>query len=171
MAHENHGRSQAGLALHGVWCLTLITLAAVMIAPAAMAQDARTAAATSTNVHRNPTGGYTHRSVEIPPGSRVLFISGQTATDADGNTPPDAETQAEITYQKIVRSLEDAGMGVEDLVKTNVYMVNPSDIGALIKAGQKYNPGGTQAGTLVYVKALAYPEVLIEIEAVAAKRD
>ena len=33
------------------------------------------------------------------------------------------------------------------------------------------NPGGQQAGTLVYVKALAYPEVLIEIEAVAAKKD
>ena len=124
-----------------------------------------------TNIHRNPTGGYTHRTVEIPPGSRVLFISGQTATDENGNTPPDAETQADITYQKLVQSLDDAGMTVKDLVKTNVYMVNPSDIGALIKAGQKYNPGGTQAGTLVYVKALAYPEVLIEIEAVAAKKE
>ena len=125
----------------------------------------------STNIHRDPTGGYTRRSVEIPPGSRVVFISGQTATNAEGYTPPDAETQADIVYQKLVQSLEDAGMTVKDLVKTNVYMVNPEDIGALIKAGQKYNPGGNQAGTLVYVKALAYPEVLIEIEAVAAKKD
>lgn len=149
-----------------------ILLAAVTLTTAAVAQEpAAKEKPESTNIHRDPTGGYTRRSVEIPPGSRVLYISGQTATDSNGNTPADAETQADIVYQKLVQSLEDAGMSVKDLVKTTVYMINPSDIGALIKAGQKYNPGGTQAGTLIYVKALAYPEVLIEIEAVAAKKD
>ena len=123
------------------------------------------------NLIRPPPAGYTRRSVEIPPGSRILFISGQTATDGTGHTPADAETQADVVYAKIAQTLEDAGMGMEDLVKTNVYLVNPSDIGALIKAGAKHNPGGTQAGTLVYVKALALPEVLLEVEAVAAKKD
>ncbi len=125
----------------------------------------------STNISRNPTGGYTQRSMEIPPGSRILFISGQTATDAEGNTPPDADTQADIVYAKVGQTLKDAGMDWSDVVKTNLYMVNPSDIGAIIKAGAKHNPGGKQAGTLVYVKALALPEVLIELEAVAAKKD
>ncbi len=124
-----------------------------------------------TNILRNPTNSYTRRSVEIPAGSRILYISGQTATDENGHTPPDAETQADIIYAKVVQSLEDAGMGVEDLVKTNLYMVNPADIGAVIKAGQKHNPDGAQAGTLIYVKALALPEVLLELEAVAAKAD
>ena len=123
----------------------------------------------SSNIVRNPTGGYTRRSVEIPPGSRVLFISGQTATDENGHTPPDAETQADIVYGKVMQTLADAGMDAGDLVKTNLYMINPSDIGAIIKAGQKHNPDGTQSGTLVYVKALALPEVLLELEAVAAK--
>ena len=125
----------------------------------------------SNNISRDPTNIYTRRTVEIPIGSRILYISGQTATDEDGNTPADAETQADIVYSKVVQSLEDAGMGVEDLVKTNVYLVNPSDIGAVVKAGQKHNPGGKQAGTLVYVKALALPEVLLELEAVAAKTE
>jgi 2-iminobutanoate/2-iminopropanoate deaminase len=125
----------------------------------------------STNISRDPTNGYTRRSVEIPAGSRILFISGQTATDDDGNTPADAETQADIIYAKVVQSLEDAGMGVEDLVKTNVYLTDPSDVMAIYKAGAKHNPGGKQAGTLVYVKALARPEVLMELEAVAAKAD
>jgi 2-iminobutanoate/2-iminopropanoate deaminase len=62
-------------------------------------------------------------------------------------------------------------MDVTDLVKTNLYMVNPEDIGAVYKAGQKHFKGHTQAGTLIYVKALAVPEVLIELEAVAAKKD
>ncbi|MDG2244224.1 MAG: RidA family protein [Rhodospirillaceae bacterium] len=127
--------------------------------------------AASTNISRNPTGGYTQRSMEIPPGSRILFVSGQTATDADGNTPPDAKTQADIVYAKVGQTLRDAGMDWSDVVKTNLYMINPSDIGAVIKAGAMHNPGGKQAGTLVYVKALALPEVLIELEAVAARKD
>lgn len=175
MTHENFGRfgPMAEMPSNPLGLRLLIILTtAMLLTSVGVAQDsAGGGEAMSTNIHRNPTGGYTRRTVEIPPGSRVLFISGQTATDDKGDTPADAETQADITYQKIVQSLQDAGMGVEDLVKTNVYMVNPADIGAVIKAGQKYNPGGHQAGTLVYVKALAYPEVLIEIEAVAAKKE
>ena len=121
------------------------------------------------NISRDPTSDYTRRTMEIPPNSRILFISGQTATDENGNTPPDADTQADIVYSKMVQSLKDADMDVGDLIKTNVYVVNPGDVGALYKAGAKYNPGGKQAGTLIYVKALARPEVLIELEAVAAK--
>ncbi|MBM3504032.1 MAG: hypothetical protein FJX65_09165 [Alphaproteobacteria bacterium] len=123
-----------------------------------------------SNIIRNPKNGYNLRSVEIPPGSRILYISGQTATDDNGHTPPDAETQADVVYGKVVQSLKDAGMDVTDVVKTNLYMVNPGDIGAIYKAGQKHFRGHTQAGTLVYVKGLARPEVLLELEAVAAKK-
>ncbi|NKB43702.1 MAG: hypothetical protein GKS03_05425 [Alphaproteobacteria bacterium] len=152
--------------------MTLTTLAGLLVcgilsAPAV----AQSTDSGSTNISRNPTGGYTQRSMEIPPGSRILFISGQTATDSDGNTPADADTQADIVYAKVGQTLKDAGMDWSDVVKTNLYMINPSDIGAIIKAGGKHNPGGKQAGTLVYVKALALPEVLLELEAVAAKKD
>lgn len=151
-----------------IWCVLILGAT-----PVSLAQDAKTKQGANTtnagNLLRNPTGGYTRRTVEIPPHSRILYISGQTATDATGFTPADADTQAEIVYQKIIASLEDAGMTLADLVKTTVYLTDPKDIGALIRAGQKYNPGGQQAGTLVYVKALALPEVKIEIEAVAAK--
>lgn len=125
--------------------------------------------AASTNLLRNPSGGYTHRTVEIPPGSRILYISGQTATGTDGKTPADGDAQAEIVYARIAKSLADAGMTMNDLVKTTVYLTDPADLPAVIKAGRKYNPNGKQAGTLVYVKALAVPEARIEIEAVAAR--
>ena len=121
------------------------------------------------NISRDPTSDYTRRTMEIPPNSRILFISGQTATDENGNTPPDADTQADVVYGKMVQSLKDADMDVGDLIKTNVYVVGPENVGALYKAGAKHNPGGKQAGTLIYVVALARPEVLIELEAVAAK--
>lgn len=123
----------------------------------------------STNLIRNPSGGYTHRTVEIPPGSRILYISGQTATGSDGKTPADGDAQAEIVYERIAKSLADAGMTMQDLVKTTVYLTDAADLPAVIRAGRKYNPNGKQAGTLVYVKALAVPEARIEIEAVAAR--
>jgi 2-iminobutanoate/2-iminopropanoate deaminase len=156
------------MTLRTATCLLAALLLFSTVAGSAIAQNAEN---TSTNIVRNPTGGYTQRSVEIPPGSRILFISGQTATDANGDTPADAETQADLVYAKVGRTLRDAGMDWGDVVKTNLYMINPSDIGAIIKAGAKHNPGGKQAGTLVYVKALAYPDVLIELEAVAAKKE
>lgn len=124
---------------------------------------------TSSNIVRNPSGGYTHRTVEIPPGSRILYISGQTATGTDGKTPLDGNTQAEIVYERLAKSLIDAGMSMSDLVKTTVYLTDPADLPAVIQAGRKYNPNGKQAGTLVYVKALAAPDARIEIEAVAAR--
>ena len=122
------------------------------------------------NIIRNPKNSYALRSVEIPPGSRILFISGQVGTDDSGHTPPDADGQADIMYGRVVQCLKDAGMAVEDVVKTNLYMVNPGDIGAILKAGKKHFGGHTQAGTLVYVKALARPEYLMELEAVAARK-
>ena len=123
----------------------------------------------STNLSRNPSGGYIHRTVEIPPESRILYISGQTATGPDGKTPADGDAQAEIVYERIAKSLADAGMTMQDLVKTTVYLTDAADLPAVIRAGRKYNPNGKQAGTLVYVKALAVPEARIEIEAVAAR--
>jgi enamine deaminase RidA (YjgF/YER057c/UK114 family) len=125
----------------------------------------------TTNKIRNPHSDYRKRSVEIPPGSRVLYISGQTATDENGQTPPDAETQADIVYAQVVEALHDADMDVGDVVKTNLYMTNPADIGAIMTAHGKYFGGHVAAGTLVYVSALALPEVVLELEAVAAKQD
>lgn len=122
------------------------------------------------NIIRNPTKSHLLRSVEIPPNSRILFISGQTATDEKGNTPADAETQADIVYSRVVQTLKDAGMDVTDVVKTNLYMTSPADIGAIYKAGKKWFGDHAQAGTLVYISALARPEVKLELEAVAAKK-
>lgn len=122
------------------------------------------------NIIRNPTNSHILRSVEIPPNSRILFISGQTATDEKGFTPPDAETQADIVYARIVQILKDAGMDVADVVKTNLYMTDPADIGAIAKAGKKYFGNHAQAGTLVYISGLARPEVKLELEAVAARK-
>lgn len=154
--------------MHGISLSHICAITCLVASTAGLAQSPDPNAA-STNLIRNPSGGYTHRTVEIPSGSRILYISGQTATGADGKTPADGDAQAEIVYERIAKSLADAGMTMQDLVKTTVYLTDAADLPAVIRAGRKYNPTGKQAGTLVYVKALAVPEARIEIDAVAAR--
>ena len=72
-----------------------LTYLIIVIGNAVMANEA----SPSTNIIRNSTGGYSQRSVEVPAGSRVLYISGQTATDESGHTPADVNIQADIFYE------------------------------------------------------------------------
>ena len=129
----------------------------------------------NSNIFHNPEtlpkpgGKWTH-AIEVPAGARTLYIAGQAGYDSDGNLPTSFEAQAENTYSNIVKVLADAQMSVEDLVMGTIYMVNPgSDLDALIAASARHFGKHAWAGTLIYVKALAYPELLLEINAIAAK--
>ena len=89
----------------------------------------------------------------------------------EGKLPSDFATQAENTYANIVKVLADADMAVNDLVMGTIFMVNPgSDLDALVAASARHFGKHAWAGTLIYVKALAYPELLLEINCIAAKR-
>ena len=129
----------------------------------------------TANIFRNPDtlpkpgGKWTH-AIEVPPGARTLYIAGQAGFDADGNLPPDFETQCENTYSNIVKVLADADMAVTDLVMGTIYMTDPDDdLDLLIAASARHFGKHAWAGTLIYVRALAYPELRLEINAIAAK--
>ena len=129
----------------------------------------------TSNIFRNPStlpkpeGKWTH-AIEVPAGARTLYIAGQAGFDSNGNLPDDFESQAENTYSNIVKVLKDANMTVEDLVMGTIFMVNPgSNIDLLIAASAKHFGKHAWAGTLIYVKSLAYPNLLLEINAIAAK--
>ena len=129
----------------------------------------------TANIFRNPDtlpkpgGKWTH-AIEVPVGAHTLFIAGQAGFDSHGNLPPSFEDQVENTYANIVKVLADAKMSVEDLVMGTIYMVDPgSDLDLLIAASARHFGKHAWAGTLIYVKGLAYPELLVEINAIAAK--
>ena len=129
----------------------------------------------SKNILRNPKtlpkpeGKWSH-AIEVPIGARTLFIAGQAGFDANGKLPKSFAKQAENTYSNIVKVLTDADMSVEDLVMGTIYMVEEkSDLDQLIKASARHFGKHAWAGTLIYVKSLAYPELLLEINAIAAK--
>ena len=129
----------------------------------------------TANIFRNPDtipkpdGKWTH-AIEVPVGARMLFIAGQAGFDSDGVLPPDFATQVENTYANIVKVLADADMAVEDLVMGTINMVDTGDdLDLLIAASARHFGKHAWAGTLIYVRALAYPELLVEINAIAAK--
>lgn len=107
-------------------------------------------------------------------GQRIIHISGQVAMDADGNTVggDDLEAQTEQVMRNLAIALEAAGASFADVVKITTYVVDyrPEHRAAVSRARAKYLPeGAPPASTLVGVTALASPEWLVEIEAVAVQ--
>jgi 2-iminobutanoate/2-iminopropanoate deaminase len=115
-----------------------------------------------------PIGSYSH-SVEVPPHSRTLYISGQVGIGPDGQLKEGVEAQTEQICLNILAILEANAMGVGDLVKVTSYIINPNDLGAFRAARSRVFGDAKPASTLAVIQALAGPQYLVEIEAIAAK--
>lgn len=114
-----------------------------------------------------PMGAYTH-GIEIPQGSRVLYISGQVGAAPDGTVPSDFRAQAENAWTNCIRVLEHNAMRIKDVVKINHYLLRASDIPAYNEVRTKHLGTARPASTLVIVAGLFKPEFLVEVEMVAA---
>jgi enamine deaminase RidA (YjgF/YER057c/UK114 family) len=114
-----------------------------------------------------PIGAYSH-AIEVPPGSRLLYISGQVGIAPDGSLAEGVEAQTEQACRNIVAILEANGMTTADLVKLNHYVIDEGQLGAFRAARARVLGEVRPASTLAVVKALAAPQYLVEIEAIAA---
>ena len=105
-------------------------------------------------------------------GTKTIYISGQVAWDERGVIVGEGDfaAQAKKAYENLGVALEAAGATPADVAKTTVYIVNydPS-MGRAQYDAHKALFGGTTApaSTLIGVQALAAPEFMIEIEAIA----
>ena len=115
-----------------------------------------------------PVGAYSH-AIEVPPDARWLFISGQVAVTLDGKVPQDFAEQCKLAWTNLFNVLRSAGMERKDLVKLTVFMLRESDLPAFREVRDRFLEGWHPATTLVFVRALARPQWLIEIEGIAAK--
>lgn len=98
-----------------------------------------------------------------------LYISGQVARSGvtAAADAPDEYGQAKIIFGKIRRLIEAAGGKMENLVKMTIYVVNIKNNKEIWRARQEFFSGDFPASTLVEVRSLASPVVLLEIDAVA----
>jgi 2-iminobutanoate/2-iminopropanoate deaminase len=116
----------------------------------------------------SPAGAYSH-GIEVPPGARLLYVAGQVAMAPDGTVPQDFQSQAEQAWRNVAKVLAAAGMGVEDLVKITSFLTREEDVAAYRRVLLRHLGEARPASTLLIVKALARPEFLVEVEAVAAE--
>ncbi|HUN45557.1 MAG TPA: RidA family protein [Stellaceae bacterium] len=119
-----------------------------------------------STVHTAPT--YNH-GVEVPPNARWLYISGQIGVGPDGKMKDGIEAQTQQVWENIKAVLAAAGMGVEDLVKLTAYLTDENTMDGFRKVRSQHLGSHKPASTLVVIKRLALPGLLVEVEAVAAK--
>ncbi|HKU97601.1 MAG TPA: RidA family protein [Vineibacter sp.] len=113
-------------------------------------------------------GRYSH-AVEVPPGQRLLYVSGQVGVDSKGKTAAGIEKQCDLVWKNIGAILRSAGMGYADIVKINAYLTDARFIGAYRSVRDKYVHDPMPASTLALVAGLASPDMLVEVEVVASR--
>jgi 2-iminobutanoate/2-iminopropanoate deaminase len=111
---------------------------------------------------------YSQGAVATAP-QRTLFISGQVGVDAEGNAGSDIGEQAKIAVANMNAVLAEAGMDPRNLAKVTIYLTDESLIPGFMEAAGGTLPSPPPATTLLVVKALAAPHLLVEIEAIAVE--
>ena len=116
---------------------------------------------------RPPFARYSY-GVEIPPGHRMLFCSGQLGIGADDKVPAGVEEQADLCFRNIGAVLADAGFGFADIVRINAFVSGREHLPGYMRVRDRYIGDPPPASTLMIVSGFARPEFLVEVEAIAA---
>jgi len=113
--------------------------------------------------------GYS-RAVRV---GKVIEVSGTTAVDEHGAVvgPGDAYRQTYYAIAKIEKALKQAGASLADVVRTRMFVTDISRWEEIGRAHGEHFKDIKPAATMVEVKALISPDLLVEVEATAILDD
>lgn len=105
--------------------------------------------------------GYS-RAVRVGP---LVAVAGSTAMTSEGLVGvDDAYAQAMQTFKTIEAALDKAGARLDQVIRTRIYLVNADDSDAVGRAHAEFFRTIKPAATMVVIKALIDPAMLVEIE-------
>ena len=126
----------------------------------------------------NPAGlhnpvpfGYSH-TASIPAGTGLVFVAGQYGSDAEGGVvSPDFAAQVRQAFHNLGVALAAHGLDLRHVVQLRTYVVEPDfdRLGVIAQAVHAGCGGIPPTQTLIGVSRLAMPEMLFEVEAIAAR--
>ena len=101
----------------------------------------------------------------------ILFVSGQAPVSADGQLvgEGDFERQVRQVFENLRTVLEEAGLGLDTIVKLTVYLTDMGRLRDYSRIKGDFLGGDQPASTAVGVTALARPEMMVEVEAIAVQ--
>jgi enamine deaminase RidA (YjgF/YER057c/UK114 family) len=109
--------------------------------------------------------------IVAPAGAKTIYIGGQDAVDASGAIvgKGDIAAQTEQVYRNLEVALEAAGAKLEHVVKWTIYIVQGQSMQSGFGVFQRIwgDRGNPPTITVAYVAALANPDFLVEIDAIA----
>lgn len=116
----------------------------------------------------HPVGNYSHIT-RIPRNAELFVCSGQIGADLDGRLPESLNEQVANTFRNIQTALQSEGLSPREIIKVNIWSVEPIDWPFLNEEWAKLFGSEFPAMTIAYISELGLPEIKIEIEIWAAK--
>lgn len=115
---------------------------------------------------RPPFARYSH-AVELAPANRLVFCSGQLGITMDDVIPEDAGEQAELCFRNIEAIVNEAGMGLEHVLRINAFVTGREYLRPYMAVRDRLFGDPAPASTLMIVSGFARPEFKVEIEVIA----
>ncbi len=126
----------------------------------------------------NPAGlhdpapfGYSHTAT-IPAGTELVLVAGQYGSNTDGAVvSTDFTEQVQQAFHNLGVALAAHGLDLSHVAQLRTYVVNPDfeKLGAIAQAVQGGCGDSPPTQTVIGVASLAMPDILFEVEAVAAR--
>src|ERR1700742_2390878 len=105
-------------------------------------------------------------AIRVPAGYDQIVVSGTPGLDENGNIPADFADEARQVWRNVAAILEKAGASISDIVSVRQYLTREEDIKTYVEVRNEmitHEP----AGMLLVTRAMAWPEIHVEVEAIA----